>query len=118
LSNTCLCPKPPGGTVRCSDDQLAVCGYRDGQIVSGCFDRPSHVRATEDESVKNLFLSNWILTVITGSDRSEYQPIQDDELALLQTGRYGSSETVNLLKFSVPRDLDLGNIAKFMVAGS
>jgi hypothetical protein len=69
------------------------------------------------ENVKNLLLCNWILSVITGMSRSDYDPIDEDELALLRSGRYGTPEAVEVLKFSVPRDLDLGNIAKFAVAG-
>jgi hypothetical protein len=102
--------------IRCNDNQLAVCGYRDGQIVSGCFDRPYHVKAISEENVKNLFLCNWILSVVTGVSRSDYDPIDEDELALLRSGRYGTSRAVGVLTFSIPRDLDLGNIASFAVA--
>jgi hypothetical protein len=118
LSNICPCPNPPGGTIRCNDDQLAVCGYRDGQIVSGCFDRPDHVKSAEEENLKNLFLCNWILSFITGATRSRYAAIEDEDLALLRAGRYRTADTAETLKFSVPRDLDMGNIAKVAVAGA
>jgi hypothetical protein len=90
-----------------------VCGYREGQIVSGCFDRPEHIQSIEEENVKNLVLCNWILSFVTGTIRSDYDPIEDEELTMLREGRYRMAETGETLKFSIPRDLDLGNIAAF-----
>jgi hypothetical protein len=90
-----------------------VCGYREGQIVSGCFDRPEHIQSIEEESVRNLVLCNWILSEVTGAIRSDYDPIEDEELTILREGLYRIPESGETLKFSVPRDLDLGNIAMF-----
>lgn len=78
MSNICRCPKPPGGSVRCNDDQLAVCGYENGEIVSGCFDRPEHLLLIKNEDEKNLALANWTLSRITGVSRSDYDAIDSD----------------------------------------
>lgn len=108
--NTCPCPNPPGGIQQCSDDQLAVCGYRNGQFVSGCFDRPQHLRYVKDGAERNLILSNWVLSTITGADRPDYKAIDESDLDLLRAGEIRMEKNGLNLKFSVPRDLDLGNI--------
>jgi hypothetical protein len=117
MSNTCTCPKPPGGTITCSDDQLAICGYRNGQIESGCFDRPAHIRSESNEALRNLLLCNWALSIIRGIDRSDYTSIQPDELSILRNGLYRAEGTGETLRFSIPKDLDLGNVATVAVAG-
>ena|SRR5258708_6934355 len=111
MSNACKCPRPPGGTIRCSDDQLAVCGYQDGEIVSGCFDRPELILSIADEGEKNLVLSNWILSKVTGVYRSDLDPIDSDLFAMLRSGQYRNERTGEVLKFSLPRDLDLERAA-------
>jgi len=107
LSNVCNCPVPPGGSITCNDDQLAVCGYQDGKIVSGCFDRPKHARFISDEDEKKLVLSNWILSKITGIYRSDLDPIEPSLFAMLRSGQYRNERTGEVLTFSLPRDLDL-----------
>lgn len=107
MSNTCQCPNPPGGVVRCNPDQMAVCGIRDGKIVSGCFDKPSHARNITSESERSYVLSNWALSVITGARRKDYDPISTAEFAMLQSGRYVNKRTGEEIRFSVPSDLDL-----------
>jgi hypothetical protein len=112
MSNTCQCPNPPGGQVTCNDDQLAICGLRDGQIVSGCFDRPDHTLTIESESERTVALSNWALSLITGASRSDYDPIAPAELAMLRAGVYRDAATGQIVNFSLPRDLNLASAAQ------
>jgi hypothetical protein len=112
MSNVCKCPKPPGGSITCSDDQLAVCGYQDGEIVSGCFDRPGHLESISDSHQRNLALGNWVLSTITGVVRTDSDPIDPNLAAMLRSGQYMNERTGEVLKFSVPRDLDLQSVAQ------
>jgi inosose dehydratase len=38
MGNSCNCPSPPGGSVNCRSDQLAICRVKDGQVHSYCVD--------------------------------------------------------------------------------
>ena|ERR1700722_13284938 len=112
MSNTCACPNPPGGTIECADDQLAVCGYQNGQIVSGCYGRPSHVFHIEDEGDKHLALGNWIISIVTGAVRSDSDPIGSEHFAMLSEGRYTNERTGAVIRFAPPSDFELQNIAR------
>jgi len=116
MKNVCNCPDPPGGVVSCGLNQLAVCGYRDGRIVSGCFDKPDHAIRITDESEKQFVLSNWILSAITGVARSDYQAIEPDLIEMLSTGEYRNEKTGEVIKFSLPRDYNLDMAAKVQPA--
>ena len=107
MSNSCECPDPPGGTQTCSDDQLAVCGYQNGKIVSGCFDRPQRVRLMRGTSAGRLALANWVISKITGITRPHDSDLDDGVIGMLISGRYENEQTGEVLTFSVPKDLDL-----------
>jgi uncharacterized protein len=110
MSNTCKCPEPPGGTITCRDDQLAVCGYRNGQIVGGCYDRPNRVRGIVDESARTLALANWVLSTVIGSHRPDHMRIERALLTALLRGEYRNPRTGEMVAFISPRDLDLRSI--------
>lgn len=112
MSNVCKCPKPPGGSITCNSDQLAVCGYQDGEIVSGCFDRPEPMQLIQDSSERSLALANWALSRIMGIERFDYDPIEPELFAMLRSGQYRNESTGAIVKFSLPRDLDLKSAAK------
>lgn len=88
MARTCDCPKPPGGSITCNDDQLAICGYQDGQIVSGCFDPPPSVAAMPTRGQRITALNNWVLEQITGESRALDQKISPREDAILRSGEY------------------------------
>lgn len=90
MAKTCDCPNPPGGSITCSDDQLAMCGYRNGVIISGCFDPPPSVRAMPTKGQQFLAIQNWALQEITGISRTLIQSISTSERAILNSGEYGS----------------------------
>jgi hypothetical protein len=110
MSHICPCPNPPGGQIVCRVDQLAMCGFRDGKIVSGCFDKPSQVRQGKSEDEKNLIVANWSLSMITGISRPLLQSLDNEDLQVLQSGEYQRRAT--LIKFSLPRDLELASTAQ------
>ena len=91
MAKTCGCPTPPGGSIICSDDQLAMCGYQDGQIVSGCFDPPSSIAAIATRGQRTTALNNWVLERITGQYRNLDQTITPQEDAILRSGEYFNS---------------------------
>jgi hypothetical protein len=107
MSNVCNCPNPPGGKVTCSDNQLAMCGYKDGQVVGGCYDRPEAVASITERTEQNLALANWALSEILGISRSLEDSIEPDLVTMLRSGRF-ENEAGEILNFKVPRDLDLG----------
>ena len=106
MSNTCTCPNPPGGSVTCSDDQLAVCGYQNGQIVSGCLDRPQRVRQMRGTPAGRLALANWVISKVTGITRPDDSDLESAAVEMLLSGKY-ENDKGELVTFSVPRDLDL-----------
>ena len=105
MSNDCDCPKPPGGRVTCSDHQLAVCAYRDGEIVSGCFDPPEHAGLTPTKSAQRL--ANWTPS-ITGTDCNEDDAIKLGDLDVLQSGKYRNVKTGEILRFTLLREIANG----------
>jgi len=104
MSNRCNCPKPPGGSVECDPDQLAVCAYVDGEIVARCYSRPVSVTKILTPGAKQLALRNWALSVITGADRKPTAPIEFYLLAMLRSGNYARDG--NVLTFKLPKDAD------------
>jgi len=110
MSNVCKCPNPPGGTIECADDQLAVCGYQNGQIISGCYGRPSHIFGIEDEGEQRLALGNWILSIVTGSARSDSDSIEPEHFEILSKGRYKNELTGETITFKWPSDFELQNL--------
>src|ERR1043165_6122799 len=107
MSNVCACPKPPGGSITCSDEQLAICGYQNGEIVSGCFDRPNHLQFIRADDERTLGVANWALSVIVGVGRSDAEPIDPTLMAVLHSGHYRNEQDGGILKFVLPADLDL-----------
>ena len=107
MSNTCTCPEPPGGSITCGDDQLAVCGYQDGKIVSGCYSRPASVNLMTSKNEKVLALANWAISQITGTRRTDLDRIDSNLIAMLQIGQYVNEQSSEVIKFALPKDLDV-----------
>ena len=101
MAKTCDCPMPPGGSITCSDDQLAMCGYQDGRIVSGCFDPPPAIPAMPTRGQRVTALNNWVLEQLTGEDRRFDQEITPPENAILLSGEYVDRRG-NKLTFVIP----------------
>jgi hypothetical protein len=111
MEKKCSCANPPGGEITCSDDQLAICGVIDGELVVGCFDKPSSVMGIENVDRRNAALANWVLSRVMGAARDPDREISPDEGAILRASEYTSHDKTTRVKFSTPSDLDLQAIA-------
>jgi len=109
MSNTCNCPTPPGGSITCNPDQLAVCGLVNGQIVSGCFDRPGHASLIADEEERKVVLTNWVLSVVSGIPREDYDPVLPEEYEALKRGEVRAPDG-SVVRFTMPDDLNLTKV--------
>ena len=98
MSHVCACPNPPGGQIVCSDDQLAICGFRDGQFVGGCFAVPAYNSMS------------WTLQTITGAHAAAHT--YDQAIAILKLGFYENPATGEIVRFSLPKDFWQGNSAR------
>jgi hypothetical protein len=94
--NICECPNPPGGRVKCNDDQLAICLVRpDGTTDAICAERPR----TTNVNV----LENWILGLVIGVERSPTAPISGFDRLVLNDGRFVRDDGTRVT-FRIPRD--------------
>ena len=110
MNKTCPCATPPGGTITCRVDQMAICGVINGEPVSGCFDPPGGLTRVKGNKDKQQRLANWVLSMITGSYRSEQADITEDDMKILKDGAYLDPSTNTNVKFSAPEDLDLDEL--------
>jgi hypothetical protein len=111
MNKTCPCANPPGGTITCRVDQLAICGMIDGEIVSGCFDRPDSGRGAP-ASIRQRHLANWVLSSITRRYRAPQAEITVEDLQILRSGMYEDALSNTSVKFSVPKDLDIDDLGR------
>lgn len=80
-------PKPPGGELVCSTNQMAIVEVRNGEVFAECHDAPSKVRSAIGSDQK-LFLRNWALSIITREDRSLSQKLTESELEIIRSQKY------------------------------
>ena len=90
MNKTCPCSDPPGGEITCNVDQLAICGVVDGEIVVGCFDRPVRIMVLRNKEQRDNAVANWVLSRVTGVERSFDQELAPDDLWILRQGEYES----------------------------
>jgi hypothetical protein len=105
VSKTFPCPNPPGGQMVCEDHQFGMCGYRKGQKVGGCLNRPSAVANIRPKYERNIATVNWILSELLGTSRASNRAISPLEHDMLRSGRFLTDSTD--VYFSLPEDLDL-----------
>lgn len=103
-------PKPPGGQLSCSDDQLAIVEIRNGEVFAECHSQPdSVVGATQLQ--RQIAINNWALSLITGKERSANQELSSYEREVLKTERYQYVDdrgTVVIVWFRLPSRSTLG----------
>lgn len=104
LSNTCNCPKPPGGQAVCEPSQLAICRVRDGEAQALCLNPPSAASLMMTMEAQ-LELANWALSAITGEERDSSQQVSDDEVQMLRNGTLEDPAQGLRVTFSVPASL-------------
>ena len=107
MNKTCPCANPPGGSITCRVEQMAICGVIEGEIVSGCFDPPGGLTRIQGDGKKLQEIGNWVLSTIMRSYRPEQQDITTDEMTILRDGAYIDPARGTHVKFSLPEDLDL-----------
>ena len=97
--NSCDCPSPPGGIVRCEDHQAAFCTTdKDGTIRAECKSRPK-------ESSRGLALRAWILAEVLGRPVKPSDIESTSELqTILNTGRYENPTTGVATTFRLPKE--------------
>ncbi len=103
MSKKCPCANPPGGSLDCEDDQLGICGVIDGELIVGCFDPPPNVAEYRAQGHSNV-MDNWVLSRVTGIERSPRQAITYPERQILQTGRFIHPTTGETVRFSAPKE--------------
>lgn len=106
MNKTCPCATPPGGAITCREDQLAICGILDGQVVSGCFDQPLSVRFTFGRISKIQAIRNWTLSTISRTRRSARQRITPEEEYILASQLYESPDGKTSVRFSIPSEAE------------
>jgi hypothetical protein len=115
--NICDCPSPPGGTVSCEPDQLAICRVLNGVAQRECFDPPSGLGNLSDLTPsKARRYHNWALQRITGQHRSPSQPITPDDERILRDGSYHNDLTGEEISFSLPEDVNFNSSSGAAVA--
>ncbi len=113
--NICKCPRPPGGTATCEQNQLAICRIVDGQPVAECINPPPFVeseahfatRAPLQPSADPAFWSqnipvvvsaqrvaNWVLACAIQESRPALAPIDLYRMQFLRSG-IESEETLS-----------------------
>jgi hypothetical protein len=112
MSNDCNCPKPPGGKVSCSSNQIAICAVIDGELIAKCISVPpkySSMRTApnfyrnQDLRIRRRdSLANWIMNQI---DPSIDHPDLSRNLAILRSGEYEDSRMGNIVNFIIPEGI-------------
>lgn len=80
IRNICNCPSPPGGSVECSKDQMALCIVENGTVRRVC----QNVVKDKDDST----IVNFALSIITGEIRPDYNNVSDYDIQILQSGEF------------------------------
>lgn len=75
-------PKPPGGCLICSDEQLAIVEVINGEIFAECHSPPDNTMKS------NNIMKNWALEKITKTERNLSQHISNDEQIMLREEKF------------------------------
>ena len=76
----CSCSKPPGGSIECPDDHLAICRKENGECHGSCHPIPKKLNYIERE--------NWLLGVIKGEKRTGLDFISKADREILNSKNY------------------------------
>lgn len=107
--SSCECPSPPGGTVKCEDDQIAFCIVKNGKAIHQCI--------TPIETRNSYSLVNWTLGQITGDYRSNSTTITTEDIGILEARKYESGSVQ--IRFALPSTIlkALDEIVRFRNKG-
>lgn len=106
--NICPCPQPPGGTVACEPNQLAICRVKNGVAEGECISPPADLTDLSDLAPADAkrYL-NWALDHITGRQRLPWQIVTPQDQAILRRGVYRDTATGEEVRFKLPDELNL-----------
>jgi len=98
--NTCRCPNPPGGALRCDDDQVGFCNVQNGNINAECIKPPLNIR-------KKKVLYSWILTILLSQNIKPEMISKSEKLQrILNTQHYIDKKTGIETFFTLPSHFD------------
>jgi hypothetical protein len=95
--NSCDCQDPPGGRIRCEDNQVATCTVKEGKVYGECKIPPNS--ASKGMPLKAWALSEILGTKVQAADINRKKELQD----VLSTGRYTNHRTGEVLRFRLPK---------------
>jgi uncharacterized membrane protein YgcG len=119
IKNICECHNPPGGTVVCEPEQLAICVVKNGAVRRECIDPPDGTGnfSSLSPTAATRYL-NWALTHITGQKRQLSDPISPADSAILAQGSYHNIATGEMITFSLPSELNRNSPSSASSSGS
>jgi hypothetical protein len=105
--NTCNCPDPPGGTVVCNENQLAICRVIAGRPFYEC--RDVNIDGIVQKQGGQLFLTATAISTvqnvifyITKTPRKFNNTISNEEKLMLLSGRHKLNELITIT-FTLPK---------------
>lgn len=117
--NICNCPQPPGGSVACEPDQLAICRVKNGVVEGECIDPPDGMDSlSELTPVEARRYHNWALQHITGQPRHSWDPIDPGDQAILRKGIHRNVITGEEVRFRLPDELNLSSPSSTSSSGN
>ncbi len=97
MANTCKCPNPPGSTVICESDQLAICFVKNGEAVHRCID----IVRTHDSRT----LLNTVFRAVTKGARPLFAGYRiKEKVEILERGEFEGRRHI-LIRFALPQDI-------------
>jgi hypothetical protein len=104
-SNTCKCPKPPGGQVICEPNQVAICRIKNGELETLCITPPGGVALSFESMRQNEDFISQLMFEITSNPkwtRYLYESDIQEALSILEQGYYINPETNERTNFQLP----------------
>lgn len=89
--NSCECQNPPGGWIRCEDQQAAICRVKDGEVNGECRTPPT--------SASKEAMGAWLLSDFRPEDIDQKPELR----RILSEGRYTNPKTGEVTTFRLPR---------------
>jgi hypothetical protein len=100
-TNTCDCPRPPGGRVICSSHQIAVCRIKNGEVEAQCIDMPDTSGMTKAQMRAAALREVW--SVVGGEERPALLDFSESR-RILRSGRF-EHPSKGLVIFKLPRSI-------------
>jgi hypothetical protein len=94
----CECPSPPGGIVKCENNQVAICEIRDGKVNAQCKTPPKG--KTRGSALRAWLLSEFLKRPV---EVAEYESNAELQRIIL-SGQYKNPKTGEIIKFSLPEE--------------